>query len=344
MTTGRTPSPGRTAARPEPIGADGQSGTTITAILITRYRPQELGIVLDRLADLAVDEVILVENGPTGAANAVGAEARGVTVIRSPENLGVAARNLAADQPIGELLLMLDDDAYPTRGAVETLVAAFDADQSLAAAGGFVRDVDERGAVLRDRQPGTFDWFLRGARSGPAPAEGVPAVFFPEGASMLRTSAFQEVGGFFAPFFFGSMGLELSTRLLARGWDVRYFPDAQFDHLKSPADRASPESMLYARIRNHLWYLWLHFPASLAARRMAAYLAFDLVEAIYRRAPGAWVRAIRDAWGLRDSVRGARAPLPREALRRAELNRGRMHARLLGAQLARRIRRRNAAS
>jgi len=161
---------------------------------------------------------------------------------------------------------------------------------------------------------------------------------------MLRATAFREVGGFFAPFFFGSMGLDLATRLLARGWDVRYFPDARFDHLKSRSYRAWPETMLYQRIRNHVWYLWLHFPPTLAARRIPAYLGFDLVEAVYRGAPRAWLRGVQDAWRLRDRVPDARRPLPRATLRRAELNRGRMHARLLLVQVARRIGTRRAAS
>ncbi len=40
---------------------------------------------------------------------------------------------------------------------------------------------------------------------------------------------------------------------------------------------------LYYRIRNHLWYIWLRFPTSVAVRRTVGYLAFDLVESTYRR-------------------------------------------------------------
>jgi hypothetical protein len=46
---------------------------------------------------------------------------------------------------------------------------------------------------------------------------------------------------------------------------------------------------------------------------------------------------VRDAWRMRDRVQGERRPLPRNTLRKVELNRGRMHVRLLAGQLAKRF-------
>ena len=97
------------------------------------------------------------------------------------------------------------------------------------------------------------------------------------------------------------------------------------------------DAALYHRIRNNLWYVWLHLPPAVALRRTFGYLAFDLVEATYRGEPRAWVRAVRDAWRLRHVVRDARDPLPRHLARRAELNRGRMHVRLLAGLLRKRF-------
>jgi hypothetical protein len=108
--------------------------------------------------------------------------------------------------------------------------------------------------------------------------------------------------------------------------------------LKAESERQTSGSNLYYRIRNHLLYIWMRFPTSLAVRRTAGYLSFDLIEATYRGVPGAWAKAVRDAWQRRELVREERRPLPREALRRAELNRGRMHVRLLAGQLARKLR------
>ena len=41
---------------------------------------------------------------------------------------------------------------------------------------------------------------------------------------MVRRDAFLQVGGFFEPYFHLVEGIDLTARLLAAGWDVRYFP------------------------------------------------------------------------------------------------------------------------
>jgi GT2 family glycosyltransferase len=312
----------------------------VSAVIITRDRSDVLGLVLDRLAELPVDEVIVVDNGSEdGTAEAVRSRGGNVRLLEAGGNLGVAGRNLGAREATGELLLMLDDDAYPLPGAVEALAAAFAANPRLGVAGGFVRDVDSDGNVLLSDELGTFDWWLRAGRTEAIPAEGAPAFSFPEGACMVRRQAYLEAGGFFEPFFVSSSEVDLAARLARRGWETRYVPAARFDHLKAPSGRGDAEAALYYRIRNHLWYLWLRFPPGAAATRTAGYLAFDLVESIHRRAPRAWARAVADAVRGWDDVKAERKPLPREARRRVELNRRRMHARFLAGQARRRLHR-----
>jgi GT2 family glycosyltransferase len=309
---------------------------TVSAVILAHRRPHELAIVLDRLGALAVDEVLVVHNGDGPDIPAVTHGRSGVRLLRPQGNLGIGGRNLAARKARGDLLLMLDDDSYPLPGAVEALQWAFEALPRLAAAGGFVRDVDANGEVLLERELGTFDWFFRAGREGEPGPEGWPAFFFPEGASMLRREAFLEVGGFFEPYFFHTVEVDLATRLLGADWDVRYVPGAKFEHMKAHAGRVGFAGLEY-RVRNQLWYFWLHFPARVAALRIPAYLAFDLIECTNRGVPSAWWRGVREAWRQRDAVRGARRPLSRDVIRRAELNRGRLHFHLLLAQLRRRL-------
>lgn len=309
---------------------------TVSAVVIARNRRDALTLVLDRLEVLPLREVVVVDNGSEDGTPDVARSRRRVRLFEAGENLGLAARNLGAREAVGDLLLMLDDDSYPLPGAVETLTEAFAHQPRLGAAGGLVRDVDANGRLLFERELGTFDWWLRAGRTGD-PREGFPAFFFPEGACMIRRSAYLEAGGFFEPYFVGSSEIDLTTRLVGLDWDVRYFPTAVFEHIKAAQER-SLERTLYFRIRNHLWYLWLRFPLRMAVPRIIGYLAFDLAQALSLGVPRVWLRAVRDAWRGRRGVAQARRPLPRSALRRAELNRGRMHMRLLVAHLRRRLR------
>lgn len=311
----------------------------MSAVIVTFRRPDALATALGRLREHSLDEVIVVDNAADPeAAGVLERSGSGARLVTSSENLGQAGANLGAREARSDLLLLLDDDAYPLPGAVERLVEAFRAAPRLGVAGGMVRDVDEHGDVVRSTELGTFDWYLRGGRTGGGPVHGLPAFFFPEGASMIRRQAYLEAGGFFPPFFLGRvLGLDLSARLLARGWDVRYVPDARFHHSKDPGGRAGTGVRLRLSIRNQVWYFWLRFPAGVAARRIPAYLAYDLVQSVYRRQPAAWFGGIADAWRDRELVRPYRDPLPRRILPRVELNRGRMHVRLLAEQLRRRL-------
>ncbi len=307
----------------------------VSAVILAFNRAEAVEVVLDRLRNLPLHEVILVDSGTDGTGEL--AEARGgVRVVRTG-NIGISARNVAASQAEGDLLLMLDDDSYPLPGAIEIMRETFARQPTLGALGGFVRDVATDGSVVATDGLGSFDWFQRAGRAG-APAEGLPAFFFPEGACMFRREAFEEAGGWFEPYFLTMTELDLATRMIGAGWDVRYQPQARFDHMKAEGGLRGAARTLRFRVRNQIWYFALRFPPAMALRRIVAYLAFDLIEAANRGIiRDAWTAGIRQAWSERRLVSGMRRALPRATLRRAELNRGRLHLRLLAGQLRRRV-------
>ena len=312
----------------------------VSAVILAHNRREALGYVLDRLEPLPVDEVIVVDSGSTdGTGDMVRGRGGKVRLIDPGGNVAIAGRNIGARAATGEFLLMLDDDSYPLPGAIEALLEVFARSPRLGVAGGLIRDVDEHGQVVKLDELGTFDWWLRGGRRpGPAPADGWPCFFFPEGGSIARRSAYLEVGGFFEPYFFGTSEVDLATRLLAAGWDVRYVPTAVFDHMKVISGRTGGGLMRRLRVRNQIWYFTLRFPASMALRRIPAYLLFDLVECAWHGVTRDWAAGIRAAWTERAAIRGLRQPLSRDVLRRAELNRGRLHLRLLLMQLLKKSR------
>lgn len=317
---------------------DIRTGPLVSAVILAYNRERALGLVLDRLAELPVDEVVVVDNASSdGTADVARARGGNVRLVQAGSNLGIAGRNLGARAARGRYLLMLDDDSYPLPGAVQALLAAFERQPRLGVAGGFIRDVDYDGRLLKSTEVGTFDWFLRAGHRGPVPPEGVPSFFYPEGGSMARRDAFLGVGGYFEPYFFTVSEVDVSTRMIQAGWDVRYVPAAVFDHLKETAARTAPVRMLRFAVRNQIWYFWLRFPGALAALRIPAYLAFDLILCARHNALRSWAGGVADAWRDRRAVAGQRRPLTRAQARRAELNRGRLHVELLWRQTVRRV-------
>ena len=316
-------------------------GAIVSAIVLAHRRREQVAHTLDRLAELPVDEVIVVDNASAdGTAELVRSRGGAVRLIEAGDNLGAAGRNLGARAARGDFLVMLDDDSYPLAGTIEAALAVFDRAPHVGLIGGSVRDVDADGSIVFEHGVGSFNWWLRAGRTDDRPT-GLPAFFFPEGACVVRRQAYLDAGGCFAPFFVTLTELDLTTRLVALGWDVRYVPAAVFEHRKAQTGRTGASRILRLRVRNQLWYFWLRFPAALALRRIPLYLAFDLIECARRGAVvDSWLGGLADAWRDRAAVRGRRRPLARAIIRRAELNRGRMHLRYLTAHARRRLQRR----
>ncbi len=302
----------------------------VSAIVPAHNRPKSLARVLDQLAERPVDEIVVVDNGSSVGLAAI-AESRGARYIRSDKNQGVHARNLGAVVATGDLLLMLDDDSYPRPGAVSAMRDLFMRTPRLGAVGGKVVDVEENGsaAIRTGEEVGSFDWLARYGARHRGVVEDIPAYFFAEGASMIRRDAYWDVGGCFEPYFGELTELDLATRLIAAGWDVRHLRIAVFDHLRSEEWRGGLRHDLRLRVRNQIWYFWRHFPAPMALRRVAQYLLFDLIECGYRGMIDSWRLGVGDAWRRRELIRGTRRVLPRAVLPRIELNRGRAHAAIL---------------
>ena len=302
----------------------------VTAVIPAHNRPVALRRVLECLESEPVDQVIVVDNGSRVDLSPI-TELVSASLIRSPINVGVAARNLGARVADGELLLMLDDDSYPDPGTVEKMRDLFSRVPTLGALGGKVIDIDpsNSASVGSGDEVGSFDWFSRYGIPHSAEADGIPAFFAAEGACMIRRAAYELVGGFFEPYFHDLAELDLATRLIAAGWDVRYLPTASFRHMKSDEWRLDLSPDMRFRVRNQVWYFWRHFPPGLAVTRSVAYLAFDLVECLYQRVPYSWMGGLRDAWQQRAAVVDTRRPISRELTARVELHRGRAHAALL---------------
>jgi GT2 family glycosyltransferase len=88
------------------------------------------------------------------------------------------------------------------------------------------------------------------------------------GASMLRVSAFREVGGFSRRLWLGGEEELLAIDLAAAGWWMCYRADVVVHHAAS--DRRDTRERRRLGIRNTLWTTWLRRPMAGALRRTRA--------------------------------------------------------------------------
>ncbi|MFC9973961.1 glycosyltransferase family 2 protein [Spirillospora sp. NPDC127200] len=263
-----------------------------TVVVITHGRREGLLSSLARLRDLPErPPVIVVDNAsPDGSADAVEEHFPEFTLLRADSNLGAIGRNVALDHVRTPYVAFCDDDTWWEPGALAKATALLAEHPGLAVVTGRIL-VEPGGredpivAELRDSPVPGPDWM-------PGPALGS----FLAGASVLRTAAFRQAGGFSARLWLGGEEELLATDLLSLGWRLCYAEDVLVHHQPSPLREAD----LRRRhgIRNTLWTTWLRRPIGSAARRTGHLLRTVPRDGVTARALAEAVAGI--PWVLRE--------------------------------------------
>jgi GT2 family glycosyltransferase len=107
--------------------------------------------------------------------------------------------------------------------------------------------------------------------------------------SVVRRSAYLEVGGFHARFGIGGEEELLAIDLAMAGWDVAYVPEVVAHH--HPSEQRDHDRRRRRQVRNALWVQWLRRPWPVAVARSVQLVRPALADATLRR-------------GLVDAVRG----------------------------------------
>ena len=262
------------------------SPLTIDWVVLTMGdRPDQLGAavrsLLDQLGDH--DRVVVVANG---ADDVDLRDGPGVELVTSGHNLGVpGGRELGVRSGRADIVAFLDDDAVLV-GRAERIRQAFEQDPSLAAVS--LRLVDDDGRSLSRHVPrlGGSDPSISGA-----------VVHFLGGASAIRRSAYEEVGGYFVDLFYGHEEIELSWRLIDAGWSIRYLADVDVVHPRTEISRHAEGWRLTGR--NRVWIARRTLPWPVAVVHTLTWLILGLVRcgAANRRSYVAgWCTGWRTDW------------------------------------------------
>ena len=251
-----------TAVRPAPADAvPADPDPRVAVVVITHQRREELLRAVGRL--LALPEqphVVVVDNGSTdGTADEVRRRFPQVELVASPENLGAVGRNVGVARLDTPYVAFCDDDTWWEPGSLRAAADVLDAHPRLAVVTARIL-VEPAGtedpivAELRDSP-------VRGAPWLPGPALGS----FLAGASVVRRSAFTEVGGFSERLWLGGEEELMAGDLAAAGWELCYLPQLTVHHQASRVRDSHRRRR--DGIRNTLWTTWLRRPVGPALLR-----------------------------------------------------------------------------
>lgn len=167
-------------------------------------------------------DVVLVDDGSTDETASIGREF-GAHVISTPNRGLSSARNTGMEAARGEIIVYLDDDAWPEPNWLRYIAETFRANPQHAAVGG---------PNLAPPGTGEIADCVDNAPGGPVHvliddthAEHVP------GCNMaFRRARLQEIGGFDPEYRAAGDDVDVCWRVLERGWTIGFHPAAQVWH------------------------------------------------------------------------------------------------------------------
>ncbi|CAM3939305.1 glycosyltransferase family 2 protein [Bordetella tumulicola] len=249
------------------VSAQPAAAGRISIVVLTYNRCEEVCRTLRGLSALPVAyPVIVVDNGSTDdTAPRIEREFPSVTLVSVGANLGAAGRNQGVVKVATPYVAFCDDDTCWMPGSLEKAVEILDAHPGISV-------LNARIWVGEDARP---DPACVAMASSPLPSVagvGPELTGFMAGASVMRTHAFRQARGYWAPFFIGGEEALLALDILAQGGTIVYAPAVQLRHWPSISRDTSLRRRLLAR--NALWTAWLRLPLPLALARSWHQLSF----------------------------------------------------------------------
>jgi N-acetylglucosaminyl-diphospho-decaprenol L-rhamnosyltransferase len=270
----------------------------VSVVIVSYNVWSELERCLSKVDANRYDVIVVDSASSDGSPARVRERFPDVRLIALPRNPGYgAALNAGIELANGAHVLVMNADAWPIGDAIERLVEFADANSRVGIVGPLLRNPD--GTVQPSVRGFPTLWrlateyfFLRwlAPRSVSFNAfygagfdyRSVCAAEFLMGAVLLlRRDAIAEVGGFDPNFFMFSEEVDLCYRMHSAGWDVRFFPGAEFVHVGGASTRLTWEPMYREQIRGHLRFFAKHYGRNRAelARKLlvSAFIVRSLV-------------------------------------------------------------------
>ena len=301
-------SPGSMTERMEHTGngTGKRPSPSVSLILITYNRYDEINRTLATLRCQDGDfELVVVDNGSTAEGKIYLEGWRNVRFKRLNANGGpTGGRNAGIRLATGDLLVFLDDDAsFADSKALSRIRERFRQDPALG-----ILNADSRLFPS-----GETDYAAIPRRDKAVLHEDYEASYFCAVAFAIRREIVEEVGAFFEPFFYGCEELDLSWRVLRRGYRIVRASDLVVHHRVSPEARPS-DRWIYSNARNRVWLSLRNLPWPCVVSYACFWWGYLFLRALRER------HFLSYIYGIRDCLKGVPVVLKnRSVLDRATL-------------------------
>ena len=212
-------------------------------------------------------EILVVDNASSDGSAEAARRWPDVRVLENGVNLGfAAANNTGIRASRGDLLLILNSDAVVPHGAVDRLVAALDADATVAVAG--PRLVDGAGRAELSFGPMISplnEWRQKRRRQNADLVERVTRErSYPDWVSgaclLVRRADAEAVGLLDERFFMYTEDVDFCAAIRARGRRIVFVPEVEIVHLRGRSAAAAPDATNAAYRRSQLAFYRKHHP------------------------------------------------------------------------------------
>lgn len=270
------------------------SAPKFSIVILTFAREDILAQTLERLAGHLAGrtdyEVIVIDNNVTRAdRSAQLTPFYEASVLWDGVNKGVVARNIGFEAARGDIVVLLDDDVFiDTPAFLDLFAGRFDGDARLGVVSirKYVRGDTRRRVDLIPHTDKSIDL-----------TKPFPTFRFVGGCVGFRAATLADTGGFLPDFFYGLEEIELSYRIIDRGWTILYDPAIVCEELEAPAGRRPTRVVQTDRLANKFIISFLRMPQPWVWLNMIAFTPYafffargqvDVVGAIRQFA--AWLR------------------------------------------------------
>jgi GT2 family glycosyltransferase len=290
----------------------------ISFIVITRNRSKQLLGCLRNIESQTcfASEVVVVDNGSSdGTAQLLSDEFPDVNIVRLTDNTGVSGgRNRAVREARGKICIFVDDDArFIGDDLADKVLFRFDANPNLAIVAFRVRhgsdnSLDRRAIPRADKRHIEQDY---------------SCTYFSGAGFALKRDMIIEVGMFWERLFYGGEELDLSYRLLDRGYEILCPQSIEVLHYDVKTNR-EPGQWTYFNARNRCWVATRNLPWPCVISTTLLWWGRTCVVGSARGEFPHFIRGVRDALRGWSEAKRTRSPIGAQARRELRRNSGRL--------------------